>query len=115
MNSWLFRWSICLAWSLTPMLTLSWAHAQTTLPPATATPSPSAPTLLQYHSVFTHYQPFSDQPLTPWPDSNATVAKIGGWRVYAKEARPADPAQVTDPATSPPANTDAHGEHDKKP
>ena len=57
--------------------------------------SPPAPvTRLEYHSVLTQYQPYREQVLIPWRESNDTVAKIGGWRVYAKEARQASAPQA---------------------
>ncbi|MBK7686881.1 MAG: hypothetical protein IPJ25_13455 [Rhodocyclaceae bacterium] len=43
--------------------------------------------LFQYRSVFAQYQGYSEQPLTAWSDTNDVVQKIGGWRVYAREAR----------------------------
>jgi len=50
-----------------------------------------------YQSTFDSYQKFNDQPLTGWKQINETVEKIGGWRVYAQEARapdkPAKPAK----------------------
>jgi len=53
----------------------------------------------------------------PWQETNAVVEKIGGWRVYAKEASQKDlpfeaiqsPAiKPADPATG---KTDSHGHH----
>lgn len=52
---------------------------------------------LKYVSIFKHYKNFNEQPVAPWQESNSTVEKIGGWRVYAKEARQPD---VNDKATS---------------
>lgn len=52
---------------------------------------------LKYVSIFNHYKNFNEQPVAPWQESNRTVEKIGGWRVYAKEARQPD---VNDKATS---------------
>jgi hypothetical protein len=45
------------------------------------------PSHLEYHSVLTQYQAYREQILTPWVEANDTVARIGGWRVYAKEAQ----------------------------
>lgn len=45
-------------------------------------------------SAFRTYQPFVDQPVLSWPQANAQVQAIGGWRAYAKEvyrARAAKP------------------------
>lgn len=41
-----------------------------------------------------------DKPLT-WRDANEAVARIGGWRVYAREAQQPDPAPSTTPAAAP--------------
>lgn len=37
-------------------------------------------------SVFSNYQTFVDEPIANWKSANDTVARIGGWRAYAKEA-----------------------------
>jgi hypothetical protein len=55
---------------------------------------------LPYRSVFDGYQPFTDQKVLPWKETNATVEKIGGWRAYAKEA--------AEPAATP------HADHGKR-
>lgn len=53
---------------------------------------------LSYRSSFARYRDFSgDQPLS-WPEANAALARSGGWRVYAREARQ---PETTDAATSP--------------
>ena len=58
-------------------------------------------TALQYHSVFARYRAFNDQPIASWPEVNDTVGKIGGWRVYAREAkRPAPADGNSEPAAS---------------
>lgn len=55
---------------------------------------------LNYHSVFGQYQGFQDQAVSAWLANNATVATIGGWRVYAKEAflPNAQPAAIHEPS-----------------
>jgi hypothetical protein len=45
---------------------------------------------LQYTSVFKNYQPYSEEEIIPWKQANTIVQKIGGWKVYAKEAAQAD-------------------------
>lgn len=67
---------------------------------------------LKYRSVFNQYQGFSEQPVAPWRGTNDAVEKIGGWRVYAREARQPDAA---DKATATPGNTDMPSEHGRKP
>lgn len=40
-----------------------------------------------YRSVFDGYRRFDDQAVMPWPESNAQVGRIGGWRAYAREVQ----------------------------
>ena len=62
------------------------ANAQAPVPP------------IQYRSPFRDYRPLGDDKLLSWKASNDEVAKIGGWRVYAKEARePQAAAPVPEP------------------
>ena len=76
--------------------------AQTTTPAAgSALPVPvekertgSAP----YRSAFEGYQSYTDEPVQSWRESNDTVGKIGGWRVYAREAQGGQPAPAKEPA-----------------
>jgi hypothetical protein len=84
-------------------------------PAAAATPAP-----LPYASALQGYQPFADEKVRSWKESNATVGKIGGWRAYAKEA--AEPeakssqTQAESPAASPKtpkAAADPHAGHGK--
>lgn len=77
---------------------------------------------LPYRSVFSDYQKFSDEPVAPWQQTNATVEKIGGWRVYAKEARQPEtedkagsPNPNPNPNLNATPNTGAHGGHGGKP
>ena len=51
---------------------------------ATSTQAPSAPTL--YKSPFSDYHPLGEDQRKPWKAANDEVGKIGGWRVYAREA-----------------------------
>ena len=46
----------------------------------------------RYVSVLAQYQPYAEQPLASWPEANATVQRIGGWRAYAQEMRAPAPA-----------------------
>lgn len=73
---------------------------------------PVAPRILEpklvYQSVFERYQKWNDQPLTGWKKANDTVEQIGGWAVYAKEARTPDkPSETKEPA--------GHEKHGVKP
>jgi hypothetical protein len=60
-------------------------------------PQASVP-VLRYESAMTKYRRPSDEKAVSWRDANDAVARIGGWRVYAREAQQADP-----PASAPPA------------
>ena len=53
---------------------------------ATAASEPSA-FGARYKSAFGGYRSFADQPLTPWRESNDTVARVGGWQAYAREGQ----------------------------
>lgn len=84
-----------------------------------ATTRPS-PTLLPYASAWVDYQPFADEKVRPWKESNTTVEKIGGWRAYAKEAAQPEAkhdhppaASSATPAKTPAAPADPHAGHGK--
>lgn len=75
---------------------------QSTASAATA-PSTQASTT-PYRSVFEDYQPFAEEKVRPWTESNDTVRVNGGWREYAREANEesgkprSSPASPADPA-----------------
>lgn len=60
------------------------------LPAAAQTGTPSGTTL--YRSAFEGYRPHADPAPRPWREANDTVARIGGWQTYAREAQAASPA-----------------------
>ncbi len=64
-------------------------------------PKASVPTL-RYESSFAQYRMFRDDKPISWRDANDTVARIGGWRVYTREAQQADPPSAPAPAITPP-------------
>lgn len=73
--------------------------------PAQTTPQqPVAPA--SYPSAFDGYTPFTDEPVGNWAAANHNVARIGGWREYAKQVQglptklDPNPAPNTAPATS---------------
>ena len=78
------------------------AFAQTNKPPTKpeSKGASDAPILVEYKSTFTNYRPFVDQPIVSWREANDTVAKIGGWRTYAKESQQPEPAPAPAPASS---------------
>jgi hypothetical protein len=84
-------------WGMVSLFSLA-AHAQ---PVSTALPSGTQPPAFQ--SAFEGYQPHTDDKRVDWKTANDSVARIGGWRAYAKEASaPTAPAVAPTPATAPP-------------
>ncbi len=78
---------------------------------------------LRYESAFAQFRRVGgDQPLA-WREANDAVARIGGWRTYAREAQQPDaaatpvpgPVPATAPASAPAAVArpapPAHGGH----
>ena len=53
---------------------------------------------LTYESSFSQYRRLGDEKPVSWREANDTVARIGGWRVYAREAQQPDPAPGSKPA-----------------
>lgn len=85
-------------------------------PAATADPAASA---LPYRPLSLDYEPYSEQKLMPWREANDNVGRIGGWRVYAREARqPAatspEPAPSSAPSSVAPASKDPHAGHHRE-
>jgi hypothetical protein len=90
-------------WLLGLSLAALAAQGQTAVRPARPDPlDPKARVpVLSYESPFKAYRrPGDDKPVS-WRDANDTVTRIGGWRVYAREAQQPDPAPAA--ATSSPA------------
>ena len=81
------------------------AHAQPAGGPARPDPLDAKASIpaLAYASPFSQYRRPGDEKLISWRDANDTVARIGGWRAYAREAQQPEPA----PAAKPPAATPA--------
>ena len=73
--------------------------AQTAQPAAQAPQPPGA-------SAFDGYRRFDPQPIAPWRESNDTVGRIGGWKVYAREAQQPEPASPSG-AAAPAQRSDA--------
>ena len=72
---------------------------------ADPTDAQSAVAPLKYQSPFRDYRVLGDDKRIPWKDANDEVARIGGWRAYAREAQqpaPDKPAAETPPAAVPP-------------
>ena len=65
-------------------------------------PKASIP-MLSYQSSFSQYRRLDDGKLISWRDANDTVTRIGGWRVYAREAQQPDLAAPMAPDAAPSA------------
>lgn len=62
-----------------------------------------------YQSALTGYRSFRDEKVSSWRASNDEVARIGGWRAYAREARQPELA----PRDTPAAAGDPDADHGK--
>lgn len=106
------------AFAVSALLALpAMAQNNTSAPPPQ---SVAAPTPLPYTSALQGYQPFVDEKVRSWKESNDTVGKIGGWRAYAKEAAEPEAKSSQTPAASPvaapkapAAPADPHAGHGK--
>ena len=78
-------WFVALA---LPAVLLNHAISQTVLPVGTLAPTP-------YKSAFEGYQAYSDDPMVNWKAVNEDVARIGGWREYAKQAQQPENTSTT--------------------
>lgn len=106
MDSFTFRWPRSARWALSVGLALTASVAFAQEAASLAAPK------LKYSSIFSQYQRFKEQPVSPWRETNDAVEKIGGWRIYAREARLPDAA---DKAAATPDKAEMHGEHGRKP
>ena len=91
--------SALLAATLLATLAAQAQPAAKTARPDPLDPKASVPAL-SYVSSFSQYRLLGDEKPVSWRDANDTVTRIGGWRVYAREAQQADPAPAT-PAAVP--------------
>jgi hypothetical protein len=69
-------------------------HAQptaTTPRPDPLDPKTNVPAL-RYESSLESYRRLSDQKPVSWREANDTVARMGGWRVYLREAQTPAPS-----------------------
>jgi hypothetical protein len=83
--------------SLLATLTAQAQPAAKTARPDPLDPKASVPAL-SYESSFSQYRRLGDEKPVSWRDANDTVTRIGGWRVYAREAQQPDPAPAAKPA-----------------
>jgi hypothetical protein len=97
------RWLLPAAW----LAAATAVHAGS-VPPAnsSSTPSPLDATvpvpLLAHESAFARYRGLTDAEATrPWKETNEHVGRIGGWRVYAREAQQPESASSATPPAAP--------------
>ena len=84
--------------------------------PGQKSTAPPVASPFSYQSAVEDYRRYGDEPLTPWAEANDTVATIGGWQAYAREAQAEpgpSPAVVGESSAPPPdaAPTGGHGGH----
>lgn len=70
---------------------------------------------VRHVSAFARYRGLGETPVASWRDANDTVTRIGGWRVYTREAH-APEAPASAPAarplpSAPASGPGAHGHH----
>ena len=76
-----FKKNCRLALSAFGLVLSSAAMAQPTSTAPSAKPQAASPL------AFDGYKPYADDPMTNWKAANDSVAQIGGWREYAKQAQ----------------------------
>ena len=93
--------------AVTPAITPAIASAPTQPQASTASPAPAAPAeaarrpdpadasvavpATPHRTALTGYRRLTDDAPRAWRESNETVARIGGWRTYLREAQAPDP------------------------
>ena len=105
-----------LALTLTLMLTLAaataaQAHGAAAAPKADPLDPKAAVPAPVYRSAFEGYKPYTDEIAGNWKEANDTVGKIGGWRVYARQAREPDAAAGNAASTRPEPAKSMPGSH----
>lgn len=79
------------------MLLAGHTSAQTRTPAVADGPAAAAPA--PFTSAFEGYRAYSDDKMTNWKAANDEVARIGGWREYAKQAQNLELKPDNTPAT----------------
>ena len=83
------------------MLMVGHAGAQTNMPaPPDLAASAVGATPAPFKSAFEGYQTYSDDKMTNWRAANDEVARIGGWREYAKQAQALEVKPLATPAST---------------
>ena len=111
------------AWALSGLPMIALAQSPLAAPPADPLNAQASVPALVHSSAFAAYRRLSEVPVGSWRDANDLVWRIGGWRVYAREASRQDAPPATapaGPASGPPAKAaepargapPGHGGHD---
>lgn len=69
--------------------------AQSPAPATTPAPTTQASPPSAFRSAMDGYKPYTEEATVNWKEANDAAARIGGWRVYAKEARQAQAPEAT--------------------
>ncbi|MDO9092727.1 MAG: hypothetical protein Q7U99_08860 [Rubrivivax sp.] len=97
------RWPCALPSLLFTLLLAAQAQAQS---PTPARPDPTDPKAqvpaVRYESAFAQFRRSGDDKPVAWREANDAVARIGGWRVYTRQAQQPDPAAAEKPAVPAP-------------
>ncbi len=106
--------SALLAASLLATLTAQAQPAAKAARPDPLDPKAAVPAL-RYESSFAQSRTLGDEKPISWRDANDTVTRIGGWRVYAREAQQPDPVPGAKPGEAAPATNPADASPAAKP
>lgn len=91
--------------ALPSMLFTALLAVQAQAQPTTTRPDPLDPKArvpaIRYESSLGQSRRIGDDKPIAWREANEAVARIGGWRVYAREAQQPDPATPTAPSAVP--------------
>lgn len=83
-------------WLLSSLFTFVLAAQAQAQAPAIPRPDPLDPKAqvpsVRYESTLAQFRRIGDDKPMAWREANDAVARIGGWRVYAREAQQPDPA-----------------------
>jgi hypothetical protein len=106
----------CLRWCL-PALCAVAALSVAAQPSSPARPDPLDPAAAvpptHYRSPLPSGRPTAELPLVTWREANDNVARIGGWRAYAREvaAQPPSSAASVPRAPGAPGDLGGHAGH----
>ena len=95
---WLVPAALLASLSISALATQAQPAPPRALRPDPLDPKASVPALT-YESSFFQYRKLGEEKPVSWREANDTVTRIGGWRVYAREAQQPDPPPATKPAS----------------